>query len=71
VSATNSKLVIGGETYLTAKQTAALVGFPYRQLWTRQSRGTLPSPDVNLGHKPLWKEQTVIDWLDKREKAHD
>lgn len=59
-------VLIGGERYLTAREVAGLVGYPYRQLWTRLSRGTLPSPDVNLGNKPLWKEQTVTNWLQQR-----
>jgi predicted DNA-binding transcriptional regulator AlpA len=58
---------LGQEKMFTAQGVAEAVGIPYRQLWTRVSRGTLPSADVNLGKKPLWKASTIETWLADRQ----
>jgi predicted DNA-binding transcriptional regulator AlpA len=47
---------------LTAHDVALHAGLPYRQLWTYQSRGTLPQADTHLGNKPLWYRSTVESW---------
>lgn len=59
---------LGGEWFLTAQGVAEATGYPYRHLWTLVSRGTLPSPDVNLGNKPLWKQASVDNWLKQKEQ---
>jgi hypothetical protein len=69
MSNSTSPHTIGGEVYLTGKELAIHVGFPYPQLWTRLARGTLPLADVNLGLKPLWKMSNVDVWLKEREEA--
>ena len=45
--------------WLTAKELADYVGMPYPNLWTYQKRGILPTPDLHLGNKPLWKRSTI------------
>jgi predicted DNA-binding transcriptional regulator AlpA len=47
---------------LTAHDVALHAGLPYRQLWTYQSRGTLPQADIHLGNKPLWYRSTIETW---------
>jgi predicted DNA-binding transcriptional regulator AlpA len=56
--------------YLTAKQVSNVTGYKYRHLWSYIKRGSFPQPDINIGNKPLWKEQTIagLEFAPKRKK---
>ena len=56
--------------WLTAQEVCDLTGYKYRHFWVYLKRGVIPEPDMNLGHKPLWKRETVegIEFTPQRRK---
>jgi predicted DNA-binding transcriptional regulator AlpA len=51
---------------LTGKEVAESAGLRYKTLWTYKKRNTLPEPDIYIGNKPLWKRETIAEWLSTR-----
>jgi len=45
--------------WLTTHELADYANMPYPNLWTYLKRGILPTPDMYVGNKPLWKRSTI------------
>ncbi len=51
---------------LTIAQIAQLGNLSPTSIKTYRNRGTLPPPDSRQGNQPLWKRETVEEWLRTR-----
>ena len=53
--------------WLTNTDIAKLSGLKVRTIYKYRERNTLPEPDHQIGKVPLWKKETVDNWLKTRE----
>jgi hypothetical protein len=51
-------------TWRLADLSRAL-GVSRRALERERSAGRLPPPDLTLGRMPLWRPETIRDWIDR------
>ena len=46
-------------------ELAAALGVSRRTLERERSAGRLPRPDLHIGRAPLWRCETIREWLEK------
>jgi predicted DNA-binding transcriptional regulator AlpA len=46
-------------------ELASALGVSRRTIERERSAGRFPKPDLCIGKAPLWKPQTIRDWIDK------
>ena len=51
---------------LTNDDVSQLTGLTYSYLYTLRRRKLLPKPDTYIGRTPLWKRQTIENWMNTR-----
>ncbi len=49
---------------LRLDELAEALGVSRRVLERERSAGRLPKPDLHIGKMPLWRVQTILDWLE-------
>jgi predicted DNA-binding transcriptional regulator AlpA len=54
-----------GRLALRLAEVAESLGISRRTLERERSAGRFPPPDLHIGKAPLWKPETIRDWLDK------
>jgi predicted DNA-binding transcriptional regulator AlpA len=47
-------------------EVADSLGMSRRAIERERSAGRFPPPDLHIGKAPLWRPETVRDWLDSR-----
>lgn len=52
--------------WLTTTDIASLTGLKLDTIYTYRKRDTLPKEDHMLGNKPVWKKETIQQWVDSR-----
>jgi len=52
--------------WLTNKDIVELTGLKYKTLYKYRARAVMPTPDIYIGNKPLWRNTTIEDWVSKR-----
>jgi predicted DNA-binding transcriptional regulator AlpA len=52
--------------YLEAQQVAERAGVSRETIWRYRRRGDIPEPDEYAGRTPLWREETITEWLASR-----
>jgi predicted DNA-binding transcriptional regulator AlpA len=55
-----------GERLLTSDEAASIANVKPVSWYRIVARGSAPAPDGHVGRTPVWRESTVIAWLDKR-----
>lgn len=54
------------EEWLTASDLAEMLNLKYQTIFTYRSRNTLPEPDSYIGRTPIWKKETVQEFINKK-----
>jgi len=54
--------------WLTNTDIAELTGLKVETLHTYLNRNTLPTPDNYIGRTPVWKSNTIKQWIKDREQ---
>lgn len=52
--------------WLTTTDIASLTGLKLDTIYTYRKRDTLPKEDHMLGNKPVWKKETIQQWVESR-----
>jgi predicted DNA-binding transcriptional regulator AlpA len=47
-------------------ELADSLGMSRRAIERERSAGRFPTPDLHIGKAPLWRPETIRDWLDSR-----
>jgi predicted DNA-binding transcriptional regulator AlpA len=47
-------------------EVADSLGMSRRAIERERSAGRFPAPDLHIGKAPLWRPETIRDWLDSR-----
>jgi predicted DNA-binding transcriptional regulator AlpA len=47
-------------------QVADSLGMSRRAIERERAAGRFPAPDLHIGKAPLWRPETIRDWLDSR-----
>ncbi len=50
-------------------EVADSLGMSRRAIERERSAGRFPAPDAHFGKAPLWRPETVRDWLDSRKEG--
>lgn len=54
------------EGYLDAQAVAERAGISRATVHRYHVRGDIPAADEHVGRTPLWREETIADWLKTR-----
>jgi excisionase family DNA binding protein len=54
---------------LTYSEIAELTGLKYDTIYRYRKQNTLPAPDLTIGRTPVWKRQTINEWISKRNEV--
>jgi predicted DNA-binding transcriptional regulator AlpA len=56
--------------WLTTKDVAEKAGLSYHTLknYVYRNLNEVPKPDQHFGRTPVWKEETINDWVDNRRR---
>jgi predicted DNA-binding transcriptional regulator AlpA len=52
--------------WLTNTDIAKQTGLKLETLYKYRKRNTLPEPDKMIGRTPVWKQETIDNWVSKR-----
>ena len=52
--------------WLTNTDIAKQTGLKLETLYKYRKRNTLPKPDKMIGRTPVWKQETIDNWVSKR-----
>ena len=53
---------------LSRRDVAELMGLGIETIKTHRARGTMPDPDYVIDDKPLWRRETIDQWIATRRK---
>lgn len=54
---------------LTYSEIAELTGLKYDTIYRLRKNNTLPAPDLIVGRTPVWKRQTINEWIKTRNEV--
>jgi predicted DNA-binding transcriptional regulator AlpA len=58
--------LVGIDGYLTSADLAKLLGIKQTSVHRYRVRGDIPQPDEYVGRTPLWKQETIDQWVENR-----
>lgn len=53
---------------LSRRDVAELMGLGIETIKTHRARGNMPDPDYVIDDKPLWRKETIDQWIATRRK---
>jgi predicted DNA-binding transcriptional regulator AlpA len=53
---------------LSRRDVAELMGLGIETIKTHRARGNMPDPDYVIDDKPLWRRETIDQWIATRRK---
>ena len=56
------------QVLLSRRDVAELMGLGIETIKTHRARGNMPEPDVIIDDKPLWRRETIDQWIATRKK---
>ena len=51
---------------LSRRDVAELMGLGIETIKTHRARGNMPDPDYVIDDKPLWRRETIDQWIAER-----
>ena len=51
---------------LSRRDVAELMGLGIETIKTHRARGNMPDPDYVIDDKPLWRRETINQWIAER-----
>ena len=57
--------------WLTTTDIAQRAGLKIDTIYNYRSRNTLPEPDHLIGRTPVWKQETIDEWIQLRQGDED
>ena len=55
--------------WLTNTDIAKQTGLKTETLYKYRKRNTLPNPDKYIGRTPVWKQETIDNWVSSRSQT--
>jgi predicted DNA-binding transcriptional regulator AlpA len=56
------------QVLLSRRDVAELMGLGIETIKTHRARGNMPDPDYVIDDKPLWRRETIEQWIATRRK---
>lgn len=60
---------LAGRFTLRLEELAAALGISRRALERERSAGRFPRPDMTIGRMPLWRPETIRQWIESEKKS--